>query len=166
MKVPNKIDIAKVVSFVDTVGPGSKIYIGTDSERIRHKKKWYVDYATVVIIHINGKHGGKIFGAITRELDYDKKQNKPSYRLMNEVYKTAEVFLQLAQVVDIPIEVHMDINPNEDNGSYCVVHQAIGYIKGVCNVEPKIKPVGFAASNAADQLKRIMSYSGSVAELV
>jgi predicted RNase H-related nuclease YkuK (DUF458 family) len=73
---------------------------------------------------------------------------------MNEVYRVSEMFQRLATVLeDRPVEVHLDINPNEMHGSSCVVQQAIGYIRGTCNVVPMVKPDAFAASYAADRLK-------------
>ena len=45
------------------------------------------------------------------------------------------------------------INPDEHRGSSCVISQAVGYIKGVCNVIPFVKPDAFAASYAADRFK-------------
>jgi predicted RNase H-related nuclease YkuK (DUF458 family) len=37
------------------------------------------------------------------------------------------------------------------------VQQAIGYIKGTCNVDAQVKPNAFAASYAADRLKFILA---------
>jgi predicted RNase H-related nuclease YkuK (DUF458 family) len=34
-----------------------------------------------------------------------------------------------------------------------VIQEAIGYIRGTCNVIPLVKPEAFAASYAADRLK-------------
>lgn len=156
MKLPNKLDVHKIAEYINKQDDKTKVYIGCDSERMPLNKKWFVDYSTVVIVHKSGKHGAKIFGAISREPDYDYKKNKPSIRLMTEVYKVAELYLELAKLINHDIEVHLDINPDESCGSSCVIQQAIGYIKGVCNVTPKVKPEGFAASNAADKLKKIM----------
>jgi hypothetical protein len=73
-------------------------------------------------------------------------------RLMNEVYKVSEMFQKLSTVLeDRPVEVHLDINPDEMHGSSCVVSQAIGYIRGTCNVIPLVKPHAWAASHAADK---------------
>ena len=73
---------------------------------------------------------------------------------MNEVYKVSELYLKLANVlVDRDIQVHLDINPDEMHGSSCVINEAIGYIKGTCNVIPLVKPEAFAASYAADRFK-------------
>jgi len=54
-------------------------------------------------------------------------------------------------------EVHLDINPDQMHKSSVVVNQAIGYIKGTCNVIPMVKPRAFAASYAADRLDWVLS---------
>ena len=75
---------------------------------------------------------------------------------MNEVYKVSQLYLDLADVLeDRLVEVHLDINPNEMHGSSCVINEAIGYIRGTCNVIPLVKPQAFAASYAADRFKSI-----------
>ena len=152
-----KLDIAEVKAFIDAQSAETKIYIGADSERFKIDGVWYADYITAIVVHIDGCHGCKIFGEIVRERDYDQKKSKPSMRLMNEVYKVSELFQKLAEVLeDRYVEVHLDINPNEMYGSSCVVNQAIGYIKGTCNVVPLVKPNAFAASYAADRLKHAL----------
>ena len=149
-----KIDVDQVEKFIAAQGPGTKIYLGADSERFRESQVWWAEYTTVVVVHINGKHGCKIFGEVDRERDYDQRGDRPSMRLMNEVYRVSELFQRLAPVLaDCPVEVHLDINPNEMHASSCVVQQAIGYIRGTCNVIPMVKPQAFAASYAADRLR-------------
>jgi predicted RNase H-related nuclease YkuK (DUF458 family) len=77
-------------------------------------------------------------------------------RLMNEVYKVADLYLRLGDILeDFDVEVHLDINPSEMHGSSCVINEAIGYIRGMCNVIPLVKPKAFAASYAADRYKSI-----------
>jgi predicted RNase H-related nuclease YkuK (DUF458 family) len=153
-----RLDIDEVKNFIEAQGPSTKIYIGADSSRFRHNNKWYADYTLAVVVHIDGCHGCKIFGETQTELDYDQKKSKPSMRLMNEVYKVSELFQKLRDVLeDREVEVHLDINPNEMYGSSCVVQQAIGYIKGTCNVIPMVKPNAFAASYAADRLKHVLA---------
>jgi predicted RNase H-related nuclease YkuK (DUF458 family) len=91
---------------------------------------------------------------VVRERDYDQKQNKPRYRLMNEVYKVSDLYLKLADILEErTVEVHLDINPDEMFGSNCVINEAIGYIRGTCNVIPMVKPNAFAASYAAGKFK-------------
>jgi predicted RNase H-related nuclease YkuK (DUF458 family) len=72
--------------------------------------------------------------------------------------KVAQLYLDLADHVgDRHFEIHLDINPNIIHGSSCVVQQAVGYIRGMCNVVPLIKPNAFAASYAADRMKEILA---------
>ena len=156
--VMKKLDINQVRDFIQAQTPETKIYIGCDSRRFRKNGQWHADYTLAIVVHIDGKHGCKIFGENQIELDYDQKRERPSMRLMNEVYKISELYLKLHEVLeDRDVEVHLDINPNEMYGSSCVVQQAIGYIRGVCNVVPMVKPRAFAASYAADRLKEVVN---------
>jgi len=150
-----KINLNDVKEYVSKCDPNTKIYLGCDSERINVRGVWHADYVVAIVIHINGNNGCKIFGQVTRERDFDKSNKKPRMRLMNEVYKVAEMYLKLAEIIDNDIEVHLDINPNEMYNSSVVINEAIGYIKGMCNVVPLVKPKAFAASYAADRLKSL-----------
>jgi predicted RNase H-related nuclease YkuK (DUF458 family) len=152
------INIDEVRDFILAQTPETKIYIGGDSERFLIGKDWYADYIMVVVVHINGNNGCKIFGEVVRERDWDQKRDKPRMRLMNEVYKIADLYLKLHDVLeDREVQVHLDINPNEMHGSSCVINEAVGYIKGMCNVVPMVKPKAFAASYAADRYKSYMA---------
>jgi predicted RNase H-related nuclease YkuK (DUF458 family) len=152
------INIDEVRDFIMAQTPETKIYIGGDSERFLLGKDWYADYIMVVVVHINGNNGCKIFGEVVRERDWDQKRDKPRMRLMNEVYKIADLYLKLHDVLeDREVQVHLDINPNEMHGSSCVINEAVGYIKGMCNVVPMVKPKAFAASYAADRYKSYMA---------
>jgi uncharacterized protein len=147
-------DIDEVKKYILSSTIESKIYLGGDSERLLNNGVWYADYATVVVIHLDGKHGCKIFGEVTRERDYDQRLNKPSLRLMTEVTKVAQLYFQLVDVIgNRSCEIHLDLNPNERYGSSCVVSQAVGYIMGTCNMRPIVKPNSFAATIAADRFK-------------
>ena len=152
------LDLNEVKEFIAKQSPQTKIYIGCDSERIRINNEWWADYILAIVVHIDGKHGCKLFGEVIRERDYDQKQNRPRYRLMNEAYKVSDLYLRLVDVIiDREVEVHLDINPNEIHGSSCVINEAIGYTRGTCNVIPMIKPNAFAASYAADRYKGLRS---------
>jgi predicted RNase H-related nuclease YkuK (DUF458 family) len=132
--------------------------LGADSERFKVNGVWWAEYTVAVVIHINGRNGCKIFGETSKERDYDQKYNRPSMRLMNEVYRVSEMFQRLQEVLkDREVEVHLDINPSEMHGSSCVVQQAIGYIRGTCNVIPMVKPDAWCSSFAADRFSRILS---------
>lgn len=154
-----KIDINEVRDFILQQSPETKIYIGGDSERLNTKDGWFIDYTLAVVVHIDGKHGAKIFGEVQREKDYNfDKINKPRFRLMNEIYKISNLYLELHDVLEgRDIEVHLDINPSQLYGSSCVINEAIGYIKATCNVVPMVKPKAWAASYAADRLKEVLA---------
>ena len=151
-----KLDLEQVAEFIRAQSPETKIYLGCDSERLRIDGAWHADYILAIVVHINGNNGCKIFGEVHRERVWDQKVSKPAMRLMTEVYKTSELYLKLADVLEgRDVEVHLDINPDEHYGSSCVVQQAIGYIKGTCNVIPFVKPNAWAASYAADRFKSL-----------
>jgi len=151
-----KINLEEIKSFIEAQGPDTKIYLGCDSERMRVDGQWYADYVLAIVVHINGNNGCKLFGEVQRERDYDHKVNRPAMRLMSEVYKVSELYLKLADVFEgRQVQVHLDINPDDQYGSSCVISQAIGYIKGTCNVVPFVKPNAFAASYAADRFKTL-----------
>jgi len=149
------MNLEEVARFINDQPEESKVYIGCDSERIIKNEIWYADYTTVVVIHHAGHKGCKIFGETIRERDFDAKISRPSLRLMNEVYKVSELYLKLNNLVYTEIEIHLDINPNKEHNSSLVIQQAVGYIKGVCMVEPKVKPLAFAATAAADRYKSL-----------
>jgi predicted RNase H-related nuclease YkuK (DUF458 family) len=150
------LNVDEVKQYIKDSSPQSKIYLGCDSERILKQNVWYADYTLAVVIHKDSKHGCKLFGEVQREKDFDQKINKPRFRLMNEVYKLSDLYLKLADSFEERIvEVHLDINPNEMYGSNCVINEAIGYIRGTCNVVPMVKPKAFAATYAADRYKEL-----------
>jgi predicted RNase H-related nuclease YkuK (DUF458 family) len=155
-----KFDLEQIREFIRNTSEETSIYIGADSERYRAKKggHWIADYTLAVVIHHDSCRGCKVFGEVVTERDYDQKQDKPAMRLMNEVMKAAQLYLDLAEAIgDRHFEVHLDINPDMKHGSSCVAQQAVGYIRGMCNVVPMIKPDAFAASYAADRLKDILA---------
>ena len=153
------MNLDEVREFIINTSPISKIYIGADSERYRGKdNQWYADYTVAIVVHIDGSRGCKVFGDVSTERDYDKRHDRPAYRLMNEVYKASAMYLELYEAIgDRHCEVHLDINPDELHGSSCVIQQATGYIRGMCGFAPKVKPEAFAASYAADRLKEILA---------
>jgi predicted RNase H-related nuclease YkuK (DUF458 family) len=153
------MNIDEVRDFIQNTSDLTCIYIGADSERYRGKdNQWYADYTVAVVIHIDGSRGCKVFGQVSTERDYDKRHDRPAYRLMNEVYKASAMYLELYEAIgDRHVEVHLDINPDELHGSSCVIQQATGYIRGMCGFAPKVKPDAFAASYAADRLKEILA---------
>jgi predicted RNase H-related nuclease YkuK (DUF458 family) len=148
-----KLNLDEVKEFIVNTSLSTKIYIGSDSARYRKGDVWHAEYCTVVVVHYNGNRGCKVFGQLESERDYDQKKDKPRMRLMNEVMRTAQMYLDLEEAIgQRDVQIHLDINPDEKHGSSCVISEAVGYIKGMCNVVPFVKPNAFAASIAADRL--------------
>ena len=57
-----QLDLAEVKAYIEAQGPDTKIYLGADSERFMMNGQWYADYTLAIVVHINGRHGCKIFG--------------------------------------------------------------------------------------------------------
>lgn len=154
---PN-FNIKEVETFIRNQSPKTKIYIGCDSSVYKKNDKFYADYVSVVVVHKDSKYGCKIFGRIETEPDYSKSLNLPRLRLMNEVYKATNLYQELIFAIgDKKCEIHLDINADEKYNSSVILKEAIGYVKGVTGMEPKIKPDAFASSNAADRFMRMES---------
>lgn len=149
------LNIDQIKQYIDQTSPETRVYIGVDSERVMVNCVPYAVYTTAVVVHIDGNNGCKLFGGVDRERDYGP-PDKPSNRLMNEAYKVSDLYLKLAEVIqDREIQVHLDLNPNDQHLSSAVIAQAVGYVRGVCNVIPKVKPVAFAATTAADRYRSL-----------
>lgn len=141
-------DIVNLLIDLDT---NTKVYLGCDSVRFRKHGRNYARYATVAIIHMNGKNGCRIFSNISYEPDFDVKKNRPKIRMMNEVSKVCTLYNQLIPFIDeYDVEIHLDINQNPKHGSNCAASEAAGYVLGMTGVEPKLKPESWAASFGAD----------------
>jgi predicted RNase H-related nuclease YkuK (DUF458 family) len=151
-----RLNLDEVKEYIESTSESTRIYIGSDSERHRRGGVWFADYATVVVVHIDGNRGAKVFGEIVTERDYDQSKDKPRMRLMNEVMRAAQLYLDLEEVIgDRECEVHIDINPDHKHGSSCVISEAVGYIKGMTGVTPRVKPDAWAASIAADKFPEL-----------
>lgn len=143
--------IEEIVNLLLTLSPDTKVYLGCDSVRFNRNGRWYARYATVAIVHMNGKNGCRIFNNISIEPDYDVRKNRPKVRMMNEVAKVCQLYIQLAPFIDeFDIEIHLDINTDPKHGSNCAANEAAGYVLGMTGIEPKLKPESWAASFGAD----------------
>jgi len=152
----SKKKLAEVKSFIEKQSEQSKIYIGCDSDAFVTKRGKFADFYLVVVIHIEQSHGCKIFGEKFTEQDFTIDKKKPTYRLMKEVYKASELYLELAEVIGIrDVEIHLDINRDERHASSLVLDQAIGYIKGTCNIIPIVKPDSWCATHVADKFLKV-----------
>jgi len=148
--------LTEVKNFLENTSPESSVYLGCDSMRLKKRGDWYALYSVVIVVHIDSKHGAKIFGYNVLERDHETNPGKPFNRMMTEAYKVAELYAEIEDDIILMdnIEIHLDVSPHEVDGSNVAVKAAVGYILGVCGIEPKIKPSSFAASYAADRMVR------------
>jgi predicted RNase H-related nuclease YkuK (DUF458 family) len=152
--------IEEMIDLLCNLNNSTKIYLGCDSVRFKKKGKRFAKFATVAVVHMNGKNGCRVFRHYSTEPDYDLKSNRPSLRMMNEAMKVSEMFIQVAPLVDqFDLEIHLDISTDPKNGSNCAASQAAGYVMGMTGVEPKLKPDSFAASFGADHYANRFSSS-------
>lgn len=149
------IDLAEVDEYLKGCSPDTRLYLGCDSRVFYNSNsERMVSYTVAIVVHIDGCRGGKLFYDNVVERDYSPSRKKPSPRLMTEVYKVSELYLRLIDEVDSciekEIEIHLDVNPKREYKSSAIVTEALGYIRGVCQTEAKVKPEAWAASTVAD----------------
>jgi uncharacterized protein len=143
--------IEELIELLTQLDNRTKIYFGCDSVRYWKGGKMFARYAAVLIVHINGNNGCKIFSSLTYEPDYDLKKSRPKLRMINEARKVCDLYVQVAPLIDeFECEIHLDINLDPKHGSNCAASEAAGYILGMTGISPKLKPDSFAASYAAD----------------
>jgi predicted RNase H-related nuclease YkuK (DUF458 family) len=153
MKKINKQD---VIDLLAQHNDETRVYFGCDSTRFKIKGQWYAEFTTVVVVHKDGCHGCKIFHQTDRDRDFDAKAARPFNRMMNEAYRVSGLYLEFEDIVTgYDVEVHLDINADDMHGSSVAVKAASGYVQGMCNIVPMLKPSAYAASYAADRGRRL-----------
>jgi len=148
--------VEEIRSLLAETSPLSRVYIGCDSNRFRDKQHiWHASYTTVVVVHFINEHGigggARVITHTERMQDYDQNKSRPMLRMMNEAYKSAEVYQQLEEeLLEFEVEVHLDINDDPKHGSNVAHSAAVGYLVGVTGRTVRTKPDAFAASCVAD----------------
>lgn len=130
----------------------SSVYVGADSIRFKKKDgRWYAKYSTVIILHMDSKHGARIFHKNVEMPDYGNLRQ----RLITEAGFAIEAASEIVDVIgNRRMEIHLDINPNPKHKSNVAVKEALGYVKGTTGLDAVIKPHSFAATHAADHVVR------------
>lgn len=145
------IDIEKLKKDIQESSDKTSFYIGADSKTYKQGDVRYCAYCVTVVLHLDSKHGGKIYKDIKIERDYGD-VTSPRARLMNEVYKVTAIATEIIDVIgDRPFEIHLDINPEKKHKSNAIAKEACGYVFGMFGIQPKIKPHSWCASAVADR---------------
>jgi hypothetical protein len=153
-----ELNFEEIKEYIRNCSEKTKFYIGCDSQRVRKKKKGQkvARYMISVIAHIDGKHGGRVFGGVSYHPIMDANLGKPFNRLFKEAEMVVSTYEELYDVLhDKDVELHIDVSPNKENGSNIVHNAAVGYIKGMTGLDCKVKPEAFAASCVADHFVKL-----------
>lgn len=150
-----KLNMSEVKDYIANSSENTEVYVGCDSNRFRRynketkRKEWFAAYARVIVVHIDGEHGCKVFGDVVTHPDYGNLKQ----RLMQEVYFASEIGYELVDVIgDRPLQIHLDLNVDPCHKSNVAVKEATGYIQGMFGFKPHLKPNAPAATCAADKL--------------
>lgn len=139
--------------------PESSVYIGCDSIRFKKNGEWHAKYATVIVVHMDSRHGCKIFYDCETIRDYGQGTDGLRNRLLTEVNYAVQAGMAIADVIeDRALELHIDVNPDPVHKSNIVSKEALGWVLGMGFVA-KIKPDGWAATHAADHCARSKGFS-------
>lgn len=143
--------IEEAIEAIKKSSKESSIYVGTDSIRFKKNGTWNARYSTVIILHMDSKHGCKLFHETLTMPDYGNLKQ----RLLNEVSFAVDAASKIIDVIeDRHLEIHLDINKSPKHKSNVAIKEALGYVLGSFGFEPKFKPEAFAATHAADQAVR------------
>lgn len=139
-----RFDFNEIRRYILTSGEDSSIYVGCDSKVVGSTTV----FVSVIVVHINSSNGCKIF--------YQKEKINRGMtlreRLMKEVDYAVLTALSIIDVVgNRKLEVHLDINPNENYKSSVIVREAIGYVLAQ-GLKPVLKPYSIAAYCVADYI--------------
>lgn len=136
---------------IKSSSPESSVYIGCDSKVFKSNGRWFARYTTVIVIHKDSNRGAQVFHFSEVQRDFRNIRT----RMVTEAGYAIKVFDEIADVIDgRHVEIHLDINASPKHKSNEAAQEAIGYVKGVTGIHPKIKPEAFAASYAADHCVR------------
>jgi predicted RNase H-related nuclease YkuK (DUF458 family) len=144
-------DFALAKEAITASSKHSEVMIGCDSIRFKKQGRWFARYSVVVVLHIDGNKGCKLFHASEVLPDYGNLK----MRLMTEVGYAVACATEIADYVDDrPFSVHLDINRNPKHKSNVAMKEAIGYVRGTLGFDPMLKPESMAASHCADHVVR------------
>lgn len=131
--------------------PTSRVYVGCDSVRYRRNGVWHAKYSTVIVLHVDGSKGCRLFHNTADLLDYGSIKQ----RMLSEVGFAVEAALAIVDVVgDRPFEVHIDINKDPRHKSNVALKEAIGYVQGTLGFAPISKPDSWCATHTSDHVVR------------
>jgi len=126
--------------------PGTKIYVGTDSQNSRSM----TTYATVIVLHINENDSGK--GAhVLYSKEHLPKMRDRFARLWGEVERSVEVSNLLRDMGLTIKNIDLDFNEDPRFNSNTVLRSAVGYVEA-SGFKARWKPHNAFSVRVADTL--------------
>jgi len=141
---------AYIKNYLFTHSGEYKLFIGTDSQRVR--KQHIVYYATVICIY-NVGHGAHIIYSKNKRNDIKDMFNRLWWEIEYSMSITNELKDKGVLVNKNILSVHIDISPKVKNKSNDVYKSAVGYVTGM-GYDCLAKPYAVAASYCADFVVR------------
>lgn len=126
--------------------PGTKLYVGTDSQNGRRA----TTYATVIVMHMNENDSGKGAHVLYSKEVLPKMRDKFT-RLWGEVERSVEVSNMLRDGGLTIKNIDLDFNEDPRFNSNTVLRSAVGYVE-VSGFKARWKPHSAVACRAADSL--------------
>lgn len=157
-----KINLKEVIDYIKTINPESVVYVGGDSQVYSHKGQNWNLYIVIIAIHIDGNKGVRVFKQAEWLRDYSGSMRQ---RLMTEVMAITDIAGRIMDgigekriqwmIENKKFDIHLDINSKIEHKSNVVMKEAMGYVKGMLGIDPKVKPNSFIASVGADRFTKI-----------
>lgn len=144
-------DFANAKEAIRASSKESAVLIGCDSIRFKKAGRWFARYSVVIVLHIDGNRGCRLFHKTEVLDDYGNLK----MRLLNEVAYAVGAAMEIAdEVGERPFSIHLDINTDPKHKSNVAMKEAIGYVQGTMGFAPMLKPESMAASHCADHVVR------------
>ena len=87
--------IEEAKELIAASSPQSAVYIGCDSIRYRKNNQWFAKYSTVIIVHMDSKHGCRLFHESYDLPDYGNLKQ----RLLTEVQHAVATATEIIDAV-------------------------------------------------------------------
>jgi predicted RNase H-related nuclease YkuK (DUF458 family) len=148
------VDIFEYVS--DASARGEMVHIGTDSLQCGRVTKF------VTVVAVLTEHSG---GRAAYIQDTVPRITALRERLLQEVWKSVELGMELSPLIKGKLTIHIDANPDERHMSSKYVQELVGLALGM-GFSAVIKPDSWCASHAADHVVRVLNVKASRRRLV
>jgi len=138
--------ILHVQKFIE-MNPDAKIAVGSDSKYKKASKK--VIYVTVIAMFYYGTDGYNKGAHLIYSMDKHKKELSIFEMLWTEVEKSKCIAEEIQDILQEPVEIHIDLNSEAKYKSNIAYPAAVGWLKSL-GFDVFAKPNAPAATCAAD----------------